>query len=101
MRFFRNLILSQHRSRCRAHLRAGRPRSQLTALIVLTSLTACHHGIFNRVSGSGNRQKQKREVTSFNRRTLRVMTLMLREVFRITLVRKLWWVSIDPGLLVS
>ena len=38
----------------------------LTALIVLTSMTACHHGIFNRVSGSGNRQKQKRDVASFN-----------------------------------
>lgn len=38
----------------------------LTALIVLTSMTACHHGMFNRVSGSGNRQKQKRDVALFN-----------------------------------
>ena len=38
----------------------------LTALIVLTSLAGCHHGMFDSgVSGSGNRQKQTRDVPSF------------------------------------
>ncbi len=38
-------------------------------LIVLLALTVvsfgCHHGTMNQVSGSGNRQKQKREVPAF------------------------------------
>src|SRR5882762_4844179 len=39
----------------------------LMSLLLLTSLVAgCHNGILNRVSGSGNRQKQKRDVASFN-----------------------------------
>ena len=39
----------------------------LMSLLLLTSLAAgCHNGILNRVSGSGNRQKQKRNVASFN-----------------------------------
>lgn len=38
----------------------------LTALTVLTSLTACRGVMFNSESGSGNRQKQKRDVASFN-----------------------------------
>jgi putative autotransporter adhesin-like protein len=38
---------------------------KLLPLIVLVSMVAaCHHGL-NQVSGSGNRQKQKREVASF------------------------------------
>ncbi|MDQ2922326.1 MAG: DUF2807 domain-containing protein [Acidobacteriota bacterium] len=37
------------------------------SLLVLISLAAgCHHGILDRVSGSGNRLKQKRDVASFN-----------------------------------
>ena len=36
-------------------------------LLLLTSLVAgCHNGMLNRVSGSGNRQKQKRDIASFN-----------------------------------
>jgi predicted small secreted protein len=38
----------------------------LTSLLVTVSLIAGCHGMLNRVSGSGNRQKQKREVASFN-----------------------------------
>jgi hypothetical protein len=39
----------------------------LMSLLVLMSLVAgCHNGLMNRVSGSGNRLKQKREVASFN-----------------------------------
>ena len=39
----------------------------LISLLLLTSLVAgCHNGILNRVSGSGNREKQKRNVASFN-----------------------------------
>lgn len=39
----------------------------LISLLTLMSLVAgCHHGLLNRVSGSGNRQKQKRDVASFN-----------------------------------
>jgi len=36
------------------------------SLLVLLSLVAGCHGLLNRVSGSGNRQKQKRNVASFN-----------------------------------
>ncbi|MEK6280032.1 MAG: head GIN domain-containing protein [Acidobacteriota bacterium] len=40
---------------------------KLILLMALVSLVAgCHHGMLNQVSGSGNRQKQKREVASFN-----------------------------------
>lgn len=39
----------------------------LVSFLLLTSLVAgCHNGLLNRVSGSGNRQKQKRNVASFN-----------------------------------
>lgn len=39
----------------------------LMSLLVLMSLAAgCHNGLLNRVSGSGNRLKQKRDVASFN-----------------------------------
>ena len=39
----------------------------LMSLLLLTSLVAgCHNGILNRVSGSGNREKQKRNVASFS-----------------------------------
>jgi hypothetical protein len=39
----------------------------LMSLLLLTSLVAgCHNGILNRVSGSGNRERQKRNVASFN-----------------------------------
>jgi hypothetical protein len=39
----------------------------LTVPVVLMSLVAgCHNGMLNRVSGSGNRQKLKRDVASFN-----------------------------------
>ena len=39
----------------------------LMSLLLLTSLVAgCHNGILNRVSGSGNREKQKRNAASFN-----------------------------------
>ena len=39
----------------------------LISLLVLMSLVAgCHHGILDGVSGSGNRQKQKRDLASFN-----------------------------------
>jgi hypothetical protein len=39
---------------------------KIILLMVLVSLVAaCHHGL-NQVSGSGNRQRQKREVASFN-----------------------------------
>lgn len=39
---------------------------KIVLLLVLISLgTACHRGLMNQVSGSGNRQKQKREVASF------------------------------------
>lgn len=34
-------------------------------LLVVSLVTACRHGLMNQVSGSGNRQKQKREVASF------------------------------------
>ena len=38
----------------------------LISLVVLASVVAgCHVGL-NRVSGSGNKQRQKREVASFN-----------------------------------
>ena len=37
------------------------------SLLLLTSLVAgCHNGMLNRVSGSGNRERQKRNVASFN-----------------------------------
>jgi hypothetical protein len=39
----------------------------LISLVVLMSMAVgCHIGMLNRVSGSGNRQKQKRDVASFN-----------------------------------
>jgi hypothetical protein len=39
----------------------------LMSILVLMSLAAgCHNGLLNRVSGSGNRLKQKRDVASFN-----------------------------------
>ena len=39
---------------------------KIVLLMLLVSLAAaCHHGLSNQVSGSGNRQKQKREVPSF------------------------------------
>lgn len=39
----------------------------LMSLLVLMSLVAgCHHGMLGGVSGSGNRQKQKRDVASFS-----------------------------------
>ncbi len=39
---------------------------KLTLLLMLASLvSACHHGMMNRVSGSGNRQKHTREIGSF------------------------------------
>ena len=34
-------------------------------LLVVSLVTACRHGLINQVSGSGNRQNQKREVASF------------------------------------
>jgi predicted small secreted protein len=34
--------------------------------LALTVLAGCHHGLGHQVKGSGNRQKQKREVPSFN-----------------------------------
>src|SRR2546423_8718977 len=39
----------------------------LMSLLLLTSLVAgCHNGILKRVSGSGNRERQKRNLASFN-----------------------------------
>ena len=39
---------------------------KIVLLVLLVSLVAaCHHGLMNQVSGSGNRQKQKRELGSF------------------------------------
>jgi putative autotransporter adhesin-like protein len=39
---------------------------KIVLLMLLVSLVAaCHHGFMNQVSGSGNRQKQKRDVPSF------------------------------------
>lgn len=39
---------------------------KLILLILLTAFAVgCHHGILNQVKGSGNRQKQKREVATF------------------------------------
>ena len=39
---------------------------KIALLLLLVSLgTACHRGFMNQVSGSGNRQKQKRDVASF------------------------------------
>jgi hypothetical protein len=38
----------------------------LATLVVMVSLIAGCHGLLHQVSGSGNRQKEKREVASFN-----------------------------------
>jgi hypothetical protein len=39
---------------------------KLIVLLILTLLlVGCHHGIMNQVSGSGNRQRQKRDVAAF------------------------------------
>lgn len=39
---------------------------KITVLILLAVLAGgCHHGMLNQVSGSGNRQKQKREIATF------------------------------------
>ena len=41
--------------------------ARLISLLALIALVAgCHHGMLNRVSGSGNRLLQKRDVASFN-----------------------------------
>ena len=38
----------------------------VTLLGIMSLLAGCHNGMLNQVSGSGNRQKQKREVPSFH-----------------------------------
>jgi hypothetical protein len=39
-------------------------KKTLMLILLVSMVTACHHGL-NQVSGSGNRQKQKREMASF------------------------------------
>ncbi|HYJ86740.1 MAG TPA: head GIN domain-containing protein [Pyrinomonadaceae bacterium] len=39
-------------------------KKTLLLILLVSMVTACHHGL-NQVSGSGNRQKQKREIASF------------------------------------
>jgi hypothetical protein len=34
-------------------------------IVIISFVVACHHGIFEQVGGSGNRQRQKRDVPSF------------------------------------
>jgi hypothetical protein len=66
--------LSTIRAHCRLPVCGNRKRridpmkkfKLISALIVLMSVAGCHHGMFDSgVAGSGNRQKQKRDVSSF------------------------------------
>lgn len=40
-------------------------KKRLMLIVLMTFAAACSHGILNQVAGSGNRQKQKRDVSSF------------------------------------